>query len=74
MLYRASDKSLEERVNFKNLPILKSELINNGIDIPYHFIVMIRDGREVYRCSDYEDKGSESSYSQILFPNDPLQR
>ena len=72
MLYRASDKSLEERVNFKNLDqYLKSELINNGIDIPYHFIVIDKDGREVYRCSDYEDKGSESSYSQILFPNDP---
>ena len=33
MLYRASDKLLEERVNFKNLDqYLKSELINNGID------------------------------------------
>ncbi|WP_321479181.1 HAMP domain-containing sensor histidine kinase [uncultured Bacteroides sp.] len=72
MLYRASDKRLEERVNFKNLDqYLKSELINNGIDIPYHFVVIDKDGREVYRCSDYDDRGSEASYSQILFPNDP---
>lgn len=72
ILYRASDKSLEERVNFKNLDgYLKSELVNNGIDITYHFSVTDKDGREVYRCPDYEDKGIENSYSQILFPNDP---
>lgn len=33
-----------------------------------------RDGREVYRCSDYSDEGSESSYAQPLFLNDPPAR
>lgn len=38
ILYTASDKPLKERVNFKQLDhFLKSELFNNGIDIPYHF-------------------------------------
>lgn len=72
ILSRASDKPLEERIDFKKLDNhLKSEFVNNGINIPYHFMVIDRNGREVYRCSDYEDKGSESSYSQILFQNDP---
>lgn len=72
MLYRASDKPLEERIDFKNLDhYLKSELKNSGIDLEYHFTVMDNNGREVYRCSDFTDKGSENSYSQIIFPNDP---
>ena len=72
MLYSASDKPLKERVNFKILDQdLKAELINNGINIPYHFTVTTQDGREVYRCPDYTDEGSEYSYKQILFRNDP---
>ncbi len=72
MIYRASDKSIEERVNFRNLDqYLKSELINNGIDLVYHYMVIDKNGKEVHRCSDYEEKGSESSYTQPLFQNDP---
>ena len=72
MLYTASDKPLEQRINFQNLDReLHAELQNNGIDIPYHFAVSTSDGREVYRCSDYESAGEEHSYSQILFSNDP---
>lgn len=72
MLYSASDKSLKERVNFKILDQdIKAELINNGVNIHYHFIVTTQDGREVYRCPDYSDEGSEFTYTQVLFRNDP---
>lgn len=72
ILYSASDKPLKERINFKLLDQdLKAELMNNGINIPYHFTVMTQDGREVYRCPDYTDEGEEYSYSQLLFRNDP---
>lgn len=72
ILYEASDKPLEERINFKLLDSdLKSELNNNGIEIPYHFIVSTNEGREVYRCPDFEEKGKENAFSQILFRNDP---
>ena len=75
MIYRASSRPIEEQVNFKNLDqYLKSGLIDNGIELNYHFKVIDRDGREVYRCSDYSDEGSESSYSQPLFLNDPPAR
>lgn len=72
ILYTASDKPLKERINFKMLDQdLKTELINNGIDIPYHFTVSTQDGREVYRCPDYIDEGESYTYSQVLFRNDP---
>ncbi|AVM53493.1 two-component system phosphate regulon sensor histidine kinase PhoR [Bacteroides zoogleoformans] len=76
MVYNASDKPIEERVNFKSLDqYLKSGLIDNGLgDLDYHFKVINREGREVYRCADYSDVGSESSYSQPLFLNDPPAR
>ncbi|MBQ1774678.1 MAG: HAMP domain-containing histidine kinase [Prevotella sp.] len=72
ILYTASEKPLKERVNFKMLDQdLKAELMNNGINIPYHFTVSTQDGREVYRCPDYSDRGVAYSYSQVLFRNDP---
>lgn len=75
ILYSASDKPLKERINFKLLDQdLKSELMNNGINIPYHFRVTTQDGREVYRCSDYSEEGEEYTYSQVLFRNDPASK
>ena len=75
MLYSASDKPLKERVNFKILDQdIKAELINNGVNIHYHFIVTTQDGREVYRCPDYSDEGSEFTYTQVLFRNDPTSK
>ena len=38
ILYSASDKPLRNRINFKLLDQdLKAEMMNNGINIPYHF-------------------------------------
>lgn len=53
---------------------IKAELMNNGVNIPYHFTVCTQDGREVYRCPDYSDKGEEYTYTQLLFRNDPQNR
>lgn len=72
ILYSASDKPLKERINFKLLDQdLKAELMNNGINIPYHFTISTQDGREVYRCPDYISDGELYTYSQVLFRNDP---
>ncbi|KAA6339603.1 Sensor protein SrrB, partial [termite gut metagenome] len=71
MLYRTSNKPLEERINFNNLDhYLKSELKNSGIDLEYCFSIINKNGHEIYRCPEYTAKGSESPYSQILFQND----
>ena len=72
ILYTASDKPLNERVNFKMLDQdIRAELMNNGVNIPYHVTVSTADGREVFRCSDYSDEGDAYTYSQVLFRNDP---
>lgn len=72
ILYKASEKPLEERINFKLLDQdIRNSLENNGISIPYHFTVATSDGREVYRCPDFEEKGKDYSYSHVLFRNDP---
>ena len=72
ILYTASDRPLKERVNFKMLDQdIRAELLNNGINLPYHFTVSTADGREVYRCPDYTDEGEAYTYSQVLFRNDP---
>lgn len=72
ILYQASEKPLKERINFRLLDQdIKAELMNNGINIPYHFTVTTHDGREVYRCPDYTGDGIEYTYSQVLFRNDP---
>ena len=72
ILYTASDKPLKERINFRMLDQdIRAELMNNGVNIPYHFTVSTSDGREVYRCPDYTDEGEKYSYTQLLFRNDP---
>ncbi len=72
ILYTASDKPLKERINFRMLDNdIREQLANNGINIPYHFTVSTTDGREVYRCPDYEETGKEYTYETKLFQNDP---
>lgn len=72
ILYSASDKPFKERVNFRLLDLnLRSALESNGVSIPFHYTVSTTDGRELYRCADYNDKGSDYSYTQTLFRNDP---
>lgn len=62
ILYTASDKPLKERINFRMLDQdIRAELMNNGVNIPYHFTVSTADGREVYRCPDYTDEGSNTA-------------
>ena len=72
ILYTASDKPLRQRINFKQLDQdIRTQLLNNGIDIPYHFTVTTYNGTEVFRCSEYSDQGKEITYSQQIFTNGP---
>jgi len=70
ILYTASDKPLRQRINFKQLDQdIRTQLQNNGIDIPYHFTVTTYNGTEIFRCSEYSDQGKEITYSQQIFTN-----
>lgn len=74
-LYTASDRPLEERINFEALDnTLKCELLNNGIDLQYHFSVETNNGRTIYRCPDYDEEGKEVVFQETLFKNDPVQK
>ncbi len=72
ILYSASENSFEERINTKVLDAsLRMALEQNGVTLPFHFTINTSDGREVYRCSDYDERGSDYTYTQTLFRNDP---
>ncbi len=72
IMYDASEVSFEERIKPQFLDAcLRMALERNGITIPYHFRICTGDGREIYRCPDYDPKGSEYSFTQPLFRNDP---
>ena len=73
VMYTASEKRFQDRLNPAVLDgCLRSALQANGITLPFHFIVYTSDGREVYRCEDYTEEGSEPSYQQVLFRSDPM--
>jgi len=72
VLYSASENSFEERVNPKFLDAcMRQALEQNGVTLPFHFVITTSDGREVYRCTDYDSRGEEYCYTQVLFRNDP---
>lgn len=71
ILYKPSDKTLAKRLNFSVLDSnLKQELARNGVNISYHFRVLTSDGREIFRCQDYDPVSEENAYRQEIFPND----
>ncbi len=75
ILYTASNRPLEQRVNFRLLDReLQTELLSNGVNLDYHFSVSTSDGRVIYRCPDYKESRRGSTYTQILFRNDPPNR
>lgn len=74
ILYTACDRPLKERIDFVELDqILKTQLNNNGINIPYHFVVSTSNGQKVYQCPDYDETGNKRIFSETLFKNDPVQ-
>ena len=73
VMYTASQQRFQDRLNPAVLDVfLRNALQANGITLPFHFIVYTSDGREVYRCEDYTEEGSDPSYRQVLFRSDPM--
>ena len=73
VMYRASELPFQDRLNPAVLDgYLRNALQANGITLPFHYIVYTSDGREVYRCEDYNEEGSDPSYHQPLFRSDPM--
>lgn len=75
MLYKASEKPLQSRINFAKLDQnIKNELANNGIVLPYHFRVLSGDGKEVYHCPDFTYSSNDNRFKELIFKNDPPSR
>ena len=73
ILYTANLKPIEERIDFKKLNnYIKSELINNGLNLPFIFSVINKDGNQVYISGELPKQPLASDViTQVLFPNDP---
>lgn len=72
VLYQASALPFRERINVGRMEqFIRTSLEGNGITMPFHFIVYDTEGKEVYRCEDYDSKGEHYGYTQTLFRNDP---
>lgn len=72
MLRKENLDPIEERVDFKKLETyLRTEFINNGLNVPYVFSVINKDGNTVYRSGEIPTKALASDVlTQVLFPND----
>ncbi|MBR5466922.1 MAG: HAMP domain-containing histidine kinase [Bacteroidaceae bacterium] len=72
VLYASGSQRFDERIDkeFLRQSILHS-LRDNGINLTFHYRIFNSEGKEVYRCPDYEAEGEDYSYSQTLFRNDP---
>jgi signal transduction histidine kinase len=73
MLYTADLKPIDERIDFTKLDsYLKSEFLDNGLNLPYAFMVMNRDGQVIYQNEKFEKAPKASDLiTEVLFPGDP---
>ncbi len=72
MMYASSLKPIEERVDFKKLySYIRAELINNGLNVPFVFAVINKDGNQVYKSGEIPRQAIASDVlTQVLFSND----
>ena len=73
MISQSSTRPIAERADSgKVATYLKMELANNGLELPFEFAVVNRQGANVYRSSGYnpEQVGNDNMFVQTLFPND----
>jgi two-component system phosphate regulon sensor histidine kinase PhoR len=76
MVNTSSMKPIEERIDFKQLNnYLKMEFLNSGLNLPFVFSVVNKDGETVYQSDDVKKPIIASDMlTSVLFPNDPPSR
>ncbi|MDA3907700.1 MAG: HAMP domain-containing sensor histidine kinase, partial [Sulfurimonas sp.] len=66
-----SNQPLDERLNFDDLKhLLKTELENNKIFIPYHFCVVDKNDKVLHSCHKGDSIIGAGVYTQGLFPSE----
>jgi len=73
MVYNAYLKPIEERIDYTKLNnYLKSEFMDNGLNLPYKFMIVNRDGQIIYQNEKFEKAVKASDLiTEVLFPGDP---
>ena len=76
IVQRASNKSIEERIDFSNLYLhIQRELVSSGLgNIPFSFQVVNFSNQAVYTSPGFSTRYRSALYTTPLFPNDPPER
>ena len=76
MLNSSSSRPLSQRIDNTVLANeLRDQFLNNGIEIPFHYVLTTNTGRTIYTCcKDVDPNVVTNSYSQSVFRNDTPNR
>ena len=53
---------------------MTQELQSNGLNLPFEFAVVVRNETTVYKTPSFREDKLNKSFSQTLFPNDPVNK
>ena len=78
-LKESDNKEISERVDFEELnTILEKVLINNGVELPFYYAIVDKEGKTIYKCNKQlhinEPGKNNNVYTQKLFPSEDSQR
>ncbi|MDE6555353.1 MAG: HAMP domain-containing histidine kinase [Duncaniella sp.] len=74
IINQSSSRPITERADSADIEnYLRSELQNNGLDLPFRWAVVNRAGARMYHSADFAPTPAENRemFVQTLFPNDP---
>ena len=75
ILSKSSNRPIYERADSSIVnQYLKDELENNGLNLGYEFAVVDRNGIDYYKSKGYVTSDAKDVYTQVLFPNDPVNK
>lgn len=76
-LKQSESKDISERVNFEELnDIIDKVLKNNGVELPFFYSVVDKQGNIIYKCEKelHKHTNNNNVYSQRLFPSEDTNR
>ena len=72
MLSESHTKPIEQRLNFEKLGrTIEIELEYYGVNLPHEYVVVNKDGEQIYCSAKGKKKLKGEYYTQMLFPSDP---
>ncbi len=75
ILNSASDRPISERADSATVnSYLRQDLQSNGLKLRYEFAVVSPTSGVVYKSAGYNGSNPANVYTQVLFPNDPVNK